>query len=72
VELIVVITIAAILATIGFVVYKDYISSSRDSNRIVQLNDISDGLELLSLKSKLPYPDNAIEISASGSLFAYQ
>lgn len=72
VELIVVITIMAILATIGFMVYKDYLVSSYDSNRIAQLSDIHDGLELMSVSSKLPYPDNMIELTASGTTFAYQ
>jgi len=72
VELIVVVTIMAILASIWFTVYQEYLSSSRDSNRIVQLNDIHDGLELLSASSRLPFPENMIEITANGSFFAYQ
>lgn len=75
VELIVVITIMAILATIGFSVYQSYLESSRDTNRIVQLSEISDGFEKLSLSSKLPFPESMIEIQAwSGTTktFAYQ
>ena len=72
VELIVVITILAILATIGLFAYQDYLVWARDSNRIVQLNDIHDGLELYSINSRLPFPDDMIEIQAGGNTFAYQ
>jgi len=72
VELIVVITILAVLATIGFASYQWYISGSYDSNRIVQLNDVHDGLELLTLSSKLPFPANAVNITMSGSSYTLQ
>lgn len=72
VELIVVITIMAILATIWFTIYKDYLASSYDSNRLKQLSDIHDGLELMSVGSKLPFPDDMLELTASGTTFAYQ
>ena len=64
VELIVVITIMAILATIGFSVYQSYLESSRDTNRVVQLSEISDGFEKLSLSARLPLPESMIEIQA--------
>lgn len=72
VELIVVLVILTILATIGFIAYQSYLEAGRDTNRIVQLNDINDGLELLSVSSKLPFPEDMIELTASGSIFAYQ
>jgi hypothetical protein len=62
----------AILATIGFMTYQGYISWSRDANRVMQLRDIHDGLELMSVSSKLPFPENMISLTASGSLYAYQ
>lgn len=72
VEVIVVITILAILASIGFWSYQSYISSGRDTNRIVQLKDIHDGLERISINTRLPSPKDAIEITASGSAFYLQ
>jgi prepilin-type N-terminal cleavage/methylation domain-containing protein len=72
VELIVVITILAILATIGFWTYQWYLAWGRDTNRLVQLNDIHDGLELYSINSRLPFPEDMIEIQANGETFAYQ
>lgn len=72
VELIVVLAILTILATIGITAYQSYLESGRDTNRILQLSDVHDGLELLSVKSKLPFPEDMIELTASGSIFAYQ
>ncbi len=72
VELIVVITILAILATVGFVTYQEYISWSYDSNRIVQLNDVHDWLERLSITTKLPFPANLVNITMSWSSYAIQ
>lgn len=72
VELIVVIVVLTVLSTVGFVSYSKYIAGSRDTNRIVQLNNISEGLSTLSLNSKLPLPENTINITSSGNIFAYQ
>ncbi len=72
VELIVVITILAFLATIGFISYRKYLASGYDTNRLVQLRDIHDGLERMSVTSKLPFPEDMIQLTASGSLYAYQ
>ncbi len=72
VELIVVVAILAILATIGFGSYQWYLTSWRDTNRIVQLEDIHDGLELMTVSSKLPFPENMIQLEANGTVFAYQ
>lgn len=72
VELIVVLAILTILATIGITAYQGYLESGRDTNRILQLSDVHDGLELLSVKSKLPFPEDMVELTASGSIFAYQ
>ena len=57
VELIVVITILAILSTIWFVSYSGYLAGSRDSNRISQLKAISEWLQLYSTNHSLPTPD---------------
>lgn len=72
VELIVVITILAILSTIWFWVYQTYLTGGRDTNRLVQLSDIHDGLERFSINSRLPLPEDMIEIQANGNTFAYQ
>lgn len=72
VELIVSITIVALLSTIGFVVYKSYLASSYDSNRILQISDIQNGLDTLRIQAKLPLPENAVELRASGNSFALQ
>ncbi len=76
VELIVVITILAILATIGFVWYSQYLVWTRDSNRISQLNNISQALTIYSTKKSLPIPEDNVEIKvwawASEKTIAYQ
>ena len=58
VELIVVITILAILSTIGFVSYSWYLAGSRDTNRISQIKAISEWLSLYSTNHSLPSPDS--------------
>lgn len=64
VELIVVITILWILATIWFLSFKSYTSNSRDTNRISSIKTIQDWLELYSLNAiKYPIPDNYITLS---------
>lgn len=72
VELIVVITIVWVLSAIWFVSYTTYLSSARDTNRTVQLSDLHNGLRLYSVENRLPIPNNSVDISASGSLYAYQ
>jgi len=72
VELIVVITILAILSTIWFWVYQSYLAGGRDTNRLVQLSDIHDGLERYSINSRLPFPEDIVEIQANWDTFAYQ
>lgn len=72
VELIVVVTILAILATIWFVSYSSYLVWVRDSNRAAQLVSISDGMELYRTKKDLPLPDNYVEIKYGSGLLWYQ
>jgi len=64
VELIVVITILAILATIGLLSFSEYLVSARDVNRISQLKLISDALELYRIDKDLPIADNKIDIKS--------
>lgn len=72
VELIVVITIVWILSTVGFVSYSGYLAWARDSNRFSQLTKLSDSLQVYAATKSLPLPDDYIEISASGTVIAYQ
>ena len=58
VELIVVITILAILSTIWFVSYSWYLTWVRDTNRISQLKAISEWLNLYWTNHSLPTPDS--------------
>jgi prepilin-type N-terminal cleavage/methylation domain-containing protein len=72
VELIVVITILAILSTIWFVAYNSYLTGARDSNRVWQLASISDWLEIYRTNNDLPQPENSVAVLASGTTIAYQ
>jgi len=72
VELIVVITIMAIVSVLWFAGYKDYLSSSRDSTRVAHMKQIHDGLELFSLSARLPMPEESMEILTSGKTILYQ
>jgi len=73
VELIVVITILAILWTIAFISLQGYSKEARDSVRISDIKNIELGLEVYSVKAwKYLVPDNSIEITASGTLIWYQ
>ncbi len=72
VELIVVITILAVLSTIWFVSYSWYLAWTRDTNRISQLKAISDWLHLFWTNHNLPNPDDKIDIEANSTLIAYQ
>ena len=64
VELIVVITILAILWTIAFISYQWYSRSARDSVRISDIKNIRSALELFELNSwKYPDPENSSPIN---------
>lgn len=68
VELIVVITILAILATVGFLSFHWYSSKSRDVKRIADVVTIAKWLQVLvSKNSKLPEPSENKVIVGSGS-----
>ncbi len=72
VELIVVVTIIAILGTVWFISYSNYLLWARDSSRISQVTRISDALQVHSTASSLPIPDNAVRLENNAILFAYQ
>jgi prepilin-type N-terminal cleavage/methylation domain-containing protein len=63
-ELIVVITILAILTTIAFFMLSSYIDTARDSARVSDINTISKALTLYDAKvGSFPEPDGAINVS---------
>lgn len=73
VELIIVIGILVILSTIWFTSYTTYLYSVSDANRISQLDLIKQWLDLMSVKSILPLPDDYVEImSSTWTVIAYQ
>lgn len=72
VELIVVLVIIAILATVWFTVYESYISTWRDSKRLVELKEVHTLFQEYTIQSSLPLPSNALTLNASWSLYAYQ
>ncbi len=73
VELIVVITILAILGTIGFISIQGYSSSARDSARISNLVNLHKGLTLFqTVGGSYPMPESPITLLASGSIIGYQ
>jgi len=73
VELIVVITILAILWTIAFISLQWYSRDARDSTRTADLWNIKTSLELYTLKTwKYPKPDNFSTISYSWWIVWYQ
>lgn len=63
VELIVVVTIIAILWTVGFISYSNYLTTARDSNRISQMTRIADALQVYGTTNNLPLPENKIDIT---------
>lgn len=74
VELIVVISILAILATAGFLSIQGYSVRARDSSRVSDLANISKGLDLLIAKgNSLPIPGApSLDITASGTIIGRQ
>jgi prepilin-type N-terminal cleavage/methylation domain-containing protein len=67
VELIVVITILAILGTIGFLSIGGYSSRARDSARIGDLAQVSKSLDLsMVVSSSYPAPDGSFAVTYSG------
>ena len=73
VELIVVITILAILWTIAFISLQWYSAQSRDAVRISDIWNLARVLELSRIKwETVPKPENSIQLTASGTLIGYQ
>ena len=73
VELIVVITILAILGTIAFISLQWYSRDSRDSVRISDVSAMKTSLELFHLDAwKYPMPDDADEVTFSGGVLWFQ
>lgn len=73
VELIVVITILAILGTIWFVSFNSYFWTARDSVRITDINNIYSQLNMIWWTEwAMPLPDDRINITSSGEVIAYQ
>jgi prepilin-type N-terminal cleavage/methylation domain-containing protein len=67
VELIVVITILAILGTIGFLSIGGYSSKARDSARIGDIAQVSKSLDLsMVVSSSYPLPDGSFAVTYSG------
>jgi len=73
VELIVVITILAILWTIAFISLQGYSSQARDSKRLSDIQNIKKSLELFSLNTwKYPEPDDFVTVSYDTQDLWYQ
>lgn len=74
VELIIVITILAILATIGFVTMGKYLTSSRDSTRLTDMKTIFDSMSVYTVRTgETPFPDSdKLEVKNGSSILTYQ
>ena len=74
VELIVVITILAILATVGFVVMSHQTSVARDGKRISEIQSLSSASRITTAQLReLPRPiADSLELTVSGSFIGYQ
>jgi len=69
VELVVVITILAILGTIGFLSVGGYSSRTRDSARVADVAQISKSLDLSIITAgNYPNPDNSFAVTYSGGV----
>lgn len=71
-ELILVVSIIAIISSLGIIAYSQHAATARDASRIKQSEEISSGLELYSLNKKLPTPEDAVDILLNGVLIWYQ
>ena len=73
VEMIVVITILAILGTLVVVAYAWFASESRDTTRLAEIKNIEKLLEVkTSLSKALPMPDNKVDITLNWKVVRYQ
>ena len=73
VELIIVITILAILGLVAFLMMSDATVSARDSNRLASIKNIYDASQLQAVQQRiLPLPDQAITLTVSGTDIGWQ
>lgn len=72
IELVVVLTILAILPTIAFYSYTSSLVDSRDAYRITQLNNLYESLKYYKNTKELPLPDNYLEVRVNWTVVAYQ
>lgn len=72
VELMTVVTILLILATVWFISYSWYLSGTRDTNRSAQLVTIYDAIQAYKARWRIPNPDDDVAIRAGTTVFAYQ
>jgi len=69
IELIVTLIIIIILWVIAYISYQSYSSNARDSIRIGDINNVKKSLELFLIQTwKYPVPDNAKDITYSGTI----
>lgn len=72
VELIVVVSILSILATISYYYYTDYLEETRDHNRVNQLQIMWDWIDLALSKWKTIVPENSISINVEWERYSTQ
>ncbi len=73
VELIITITILAILSTISYLSFQNYVKDSRNTSRIENINSIEKWLSLFYEKTwKYPIPEKFIKLNSNWTLIWYQ
>ena len=73
VELIVTVTILAVLATVWFISYAWYAAQARDSTRLAGISMMQKAIEINSMKSsQAAMPDDVVEIKIGSNLVWYQ
>lgn len=73
VELVVVITILALLWTIALLAFQSYSSTARDSERATDMKSIEKWLKIYKVTANVfPLPDNKVDITSWGSIIRYQ
>ena len=72
-ELVVVITVLSVLATVGFISLQGYTVDARDSSRLTVMGSMERGLSMRYVTTdSYPMPDSPVSISASGYVIGYQ
>ncbi|PID86558.1 hypothetical protein CSB08_00045 [Candidatus Gracilibacteria bacterium] len=72
VELVTVMIILIIFATIGFMSYGGYLMGVRDTSRITQVAGINKSLNSYGIKAPLPLPDDYVTVEVAGGVIGYQ